>query len=301
MPSNYDKIRRDNLIEYGQGTRHLAFLGQLYTERTHFIFELIQNAEDAGGSRIRFRLHNDRLEVENDGRPFNELDVRGVCGVGEGTNSQDLTKIGKFGIGFKSIYAYTTNPEVHSGDEHFLIEHYVRPHSCAVKQTSKDFTTLFVLPFNEPKIAFDQIRNALLELSPRTILFLRNIESLEIQCDGTQQRDLLRIRDSGNPADVYVEDTGQKVEEWKVFEHPVGLEQGISVKVEIGFKFSLDDGVRRFAPLNQSPLVVFFPTEKPTNLGFLIQGPYRTTPARDNIPKDDLELTRFGGHLMIWG
>ena len=32
---------------------------------------------------------------------------------------------------------------------------------------------------------------------------------------------------------------------------------------------------------------MFFPTEKETFLGFLIQGPYRTTPARDNVPGDD--------------
>ena len=32
---------------------------------------------------------------------------------------------------------------------------------------------------------------------------------------------------------------------------------------------------------------MFFPTEKETFLGFLIQGPYRTTPARDNVPGHD--------------
>src|ERR1035438_1215079 len=36
-----------------------------------------------------------------------------------------------------------------------------------------------------------------------------------------------------------------------------------------------------------SPLVVFFPTQKETFLGFVIQGPYRTTPARDNVPEHD--------------
>ena len=36
-----------------------------------------------------------------------------------------------------------------------------------------------------------------------------------------------------------------------------------------------------------SLLTVFFPTEKETFLGFLVQGPYRTTPARDNIPGHD--------------
>ena len=41
MPSDYDRIRADNILEYGQGTRHLSFLGRLYTDRTHFIFELL--------------------------------------------------------------------------------------------------------------------------------------------------------------------------------------------------------------------------------------------------------------------
>ena len=34
-------------------------------------------------------------------------------------------------------------------------------------------------------------------------------------------------------------------------------------------------------------MVVFFPTEKDTRFCFLIQGPYRTTPSRDNIPKEN--------------
>ena len=38
---------------------------------------------------------------------------------------------------------------------------------------------------------------------------------------------------------------------------------------------------------DRSPLIVFFPTEKETFLGFLVQGPYRTTPARDNIGEHD--------------
>ena len=46
---------------------------------------------------------------------FDDRDVRGVCGVGEGTKADDLTKIGKFGIGFRAVYAYTSMPEVPFG------------------------------------------------------------------------------------------------------------------------------------------------------------------------------------------
>ena len=119
MASDYDMIRLENIRKYGEETRHLAFLGRLYSDRTHFVYELLQNAEDAEASRVEIALYSDRLEVLHDGKPFDEKDVRGICGVGEGTKPEDLTKIGKFGIGFKSVYAYTKAPEIHCGDEHF--------------------------------------------------------------------------------------------------------------------------------------------------------------------------------------
>src|SRR3546814_7753200 len=46
--------------------------------------------------------------------------------------------------------------------------------------------------------------------------------------------------------------------------------------------------------LAASPRVVFFPTVVPTNLGFLVQGPYRTTPSRDNIPRGE----QWNQHLV---
>jgi hypothetical protein len=49
MPADYLKIREENIARYGWDTAVLDLLGQLYSERTHFIFELIQNAEDARG------------------------------------------------------------------------------------------------------------------------------------------------------------------------------------------------------------------------------------------------------------
>ena len=83
MPADYQRIREENIARYGWDTAVLDLLGQLYSERTHFIFELIQNAEDAGATELAFELFEDRLELRHDGRPFTEADVRGVCGVGQ--------------------------------------------------------------------------------------------------------------------------------------------------------------------------------------------------------------------------
>ena len=146
MSADYEKIRDENIARYGWDTAVLDLLGQLYSERTHFLFELIQNAEDAGATEVAFDLFEDRLELRHDGRPFTEADVRGVCGVGQGRKS--LTAIGQFGIGFKSVYAYTKTPRVYSGDEHFGIESYVRPFLVEPPVAAGAERTLFVFPFD---------------------------------------------------------------------------------------------------------------------------------------------------------
>ena len=53
MPADYEKIREENIARYGWDTAVLDLLGQLYSERTHFIFELIQNEIGRASCRER--------------------------------------------------------------------------------------------------------------------------------------------------------------------------------------------------------------------------------------------------------
>ena len=285
MPADYTKIREENIARYGWDTAVLDLLGQLYSERTHFIFELIQNAEDAGASELAFELFEDRLELRHDGRPFTEADVRGVCGVGKSGKSADLTAIGKFGIGFKSVYAYTRSPRIYSGGEQFRIENYVRP--FPVEPGPADLTgTLFVFPFDHDTVtaaeAAREIAAALTAIQPRILLFLKNISRLRVRGAGLTGSVTERsvAERSGSARHVTLSQDGRR-EEWLVWHRPV--EGHAAQRIEIAFR--LEAG--RIAGVADSPLTVFFPTQKETFLGFLIQGPYRTTPARDNIPGHD--------------
>jgi hypothetical protein len=290
MPADYQKIREENIARYGWDTAVLDLLGQLYSERTHFIFELIQNAEDAGATELAFELFEDRLELRHDGRPFTEADVRGVCGVGQSAKAGDLTSIGKFGIGFKSVYAYTRTPRIHSGSEHFRIENFVRPVAEARVAQAPD-ETLFVFPFDHDavpaEVATREIAAALGALQPRILLFLRNIERLRtgrLGAASSAGQPLVIERSvaeqPGASRRVTVSRNGRR-EEWLAWQRPVEGHPG--QRVEIAFR--LEDA--RISALAESPLTVFFPTEKETFLGFLVQGPYRTTPARDNVPGED--------------
>ncbi len=323
MPADYGKIRDENIARYGWDTAVLDLLGQLYSERTHFIFELIQNAEDAGATGLAFELFADRLEVRHDGRPFTEADVRGVCGVGQSGKSGDFTQIGQFGIGFKSVYAYTRSPHIHSGGEHFRIETYVRPYP-AERLRGDTAGTVFVFPFDHgtvpAPVAVREISAALNGIEPGTLLFLRHITRLRVggvQVDGAviERRPAGSIPPDRIPSGRHVIlSTGRggtggprrPDEEWLVW-HRQTSSPGLSGRqVEIAFRLgttadsaALDlapasglapdaaGGGRRIARCGRSPLNVFFPTQKETFLGFLVQGPYRTTPARDNVPEHD--------------
>ena len=305
MSIDYDAISEENLYGYGTKINKWApeLLANLYHDRTHFVFELLQNAEDAlrrrtgAGSRaVSFSLLQGGLKVSHFGKPFDELDVRGICGIDESTKSIDLTAIGRFGIGFKSVYAYTDRPEIHSDGEHFAIESFVRPIEITPKATQVG-ETVFWLPFKvSDDKAFDEIAEGLANLSPNTLLFLREVEevtwSVEGGASGNYYRDTIDVNQQIRRVILLGQREGQQdieTEEWLVFSRPVYFDS-----LEVGaaeIAFALDTAANpdetKIKSVSGSRLVAFFPTIVPTNLGFLLQAPYRTTPGRDNVPPKD--------------
>lgn len=88
----------------------LDSLVQQFSDRYAFIRELIQNSLDAGAARIDVRMTFDgrelRIEVADDGDGMDRPIIEGyLLTLFRSTKEDDLTKIGKFGIGFTSIFA----------------------------------------------------------------------------------------------------------------------------------------------------------------------------------------------------
>ncbi|WP_131802469.1 sacsin N-terminal ATP-binding-like domain-containing protein [Parafrankia soli] len=139
----YVEAARENGFE--EGLRKL--LADLYPDNAHFIYELLQNAEDAGAHEVVFDLRADGLEVKHDGtRLFDLQDIDSITGIGQSTKSDDATKIGKFGVGFKAVFAYTQTPVIYSGEHAFAIHDLFVP--VSVKVGARDAWTTFWFPFD---------------------------------------------------------------------------------------------------------------------------------------------------------
>ena len=305
MPSDYARISRENERKYGTEIGRIGptLLGNRYADRAHFVFELLQNAEDAlgnrkgsgGSSKTRFAVANGTIRFSHSGEPFTEQDVQAICGIVEGTKENDLTATGRFGIGFKSVYAVTDLPAVHSGEEHFAIRDYVHPIPVR-KLALERGETVITLPLRDDAAdALHEVTSQLERLGgERTLLFLREISEIEwavedgpsgccrreeaAEKEGVRRVRLLSATDGEDPSE----------ESWLVFSRPVQHDGERAGCVELAFSLASDDsGGDVIEAVDDSRLAAFFPTEIRTDLGMLVQGPYRTTPGRDNIPRDD--------------
>ncbi len=67
------------LQEYKRAVHRLT---QLYSNKTHFVDELIQNADDSGSRCMELLLGEKGLYVWNDGKQFSEEDVSSICSIG---------------------------------------------------------------------------------------------------------------------------------------------------------------------------------------------------------------------------
>lgn len=153
-----------------------------YNDSAHFVYELLQNADDACATEIEFTLFDDELSITHNGINFSADDVKSICSISMGTKNNDYTKIGRFGIGFKSVFAYTMNPQIHSGEYDFEIEELILPKN--IKSINRELGTVFNFPLNNQKnnnIAYNQIEKKFSELCEESILFLKHLKSITLR------------------------------------------------------------------------------------------------------------------------
>lgn len=103
--------------------------GDLSSNELTFLYELIQNAVDHPNKNfnnvsITFEVFNNFLFVKHNGSLFTENNFKSITGIlaGEQINENDRERIGYKGIGFKSIFRYSHNVYIRSGNFSFSFD-----------------------------------------------------------------------------------------------------------------------------------------------------------------------------------
>ena len=277
---------RQNWVEankangFDEGITNL--LTELYPDNAHFIYELLQNAEDANATEVKFELLDDELHYSHNGKDFTLEDVEGITSIGNGTKANDINKIGKFGVGFKAVFAYTTTPQIYSGQFAFEIDDLVVPNPIS-PMTNRD-DTLMIFPFNhhtkDKQKAYHEIKVGLEKLQDNTLLFLSNIRRIDFTIDNIPY---FIKRDENKEKITIINSRRGSMTHWLRFKKY--LNESDKLYVSIAYRF--DEEQQHLQPID-GQVSIFFPAEKEqSNLKFHIHAPFASTVARDSIK--DLE------------
>lgn len=306
----------------GMLRRALERLIQLYTDKSHFLYELLQNAEDAEATQIKFVQYDDRLEVYHDGKPFSKANLQGLCDIGKSDKVENYNQIGEFGVGFKSVFSICETVELYSEPANYRgdapdaapafavrIENFTDATDIAPSAMDSSFTTKFVFPyavgyqfsgFKTIQDLKNRVSAKLQNLGITTLLFMKHLEVIgyEIKFANYELNgEYLLEKKEINDHCLLVSALGRnssvnkgKDEEISYLKYSRSVDADSTRTVDIAFPV-IQRGENDFECRKpKSPYIsVYFPTETKSELDFIVQGPYRTTPNRSSIPADDID------------
>ncbi|WP_374499732.1 sacsin N-terminal ATP-binding-like domain-containing protein [Pseudoxanthomonas sp.] len=272
----------------------------LNSKESHFILELIQNADDnhyreGVAPSLSFRMEPNRLVVVNNESGFDEVNVKALCSAGESSKKNKKGYIGEKGIGFKSIFKVTDTPEVHSNGFHFAFNRtdpkdllgYVVPHWHEPDFKVDERATTLVLPA-KPGSGFT--KRTLADVSDTLLLFLGKLRQLEVV--SPDRREHFKRHDHGALTTLTTTMSGEKPVRQDYLRKKVDFDvsdiheskrEGIaSTEMVLAFALS-DDGAA--APAPGCPTYAFLPI-RDFGFSFYIQADFVLISSREGIHED---------------
>ena len=266
---------------FDNGIKNL--LTELYPDNAHFIYELLQNAEDTEATEVKFSLKDNELIFQHNGRDFDFKDIEGITSIGQGTKKDDINKIGKFGVGFKAIFAYTNTPLIYSNQYNFSINDLVIP--IEIDKKNYDYPTTMIFPFDnknkEPQIAYQEIKKGLSSIRDNTLLFLKNINKINYEYENNLNQ-IMRDEIDNEKVSILNSATKEKTN-WLRFKQFLPKSNNLFVSIAYKLEENIELKKEQIVPID-GEVSIYFPAEKETSkLRFHIHAPFSSTVARDSI------------------
>ena len=300
--------KRRRLVEAQEenGVNLDALVDFLYPDTAHLVFELLQNAEDAGATSARFQLGQTKLSFTHDGRPFAEKDLDSITNYFKSAKYETEDTIGRFGIGFKSVFGCTETPKIFSDTVAFKIVDRIVPKAIPRPVSSvrlSNCETVFELPFNGRMKTQDEVREeiwlGLAEMSTMSVLHLRSIRSIEWRADDGSSGWIKRTELDDGVVQVDAKRlNGEDTRYFLRFREPYA--EGSSMHLDVVFELqekepdqrtlAVDSEAlhRRFRiiPAERGSVAVFFAAQKETsNLRFHLHAPFIPELSRASIKR----------------
>lgn len=272
-----------------------------YSDQAHFIYELLQNADDAKATTARFVLESNRLIFAHNGtRHFSVSDpareeedsasghlgdINAITSIANSNKTE--ASIGKFGVGFKAVFQYTATPHIYDPEFRFRIDRFIVPTPIDgdFPRRKKD-ETLFVFPFDHleknAEEAYGDISDKLKNLS-FPLLFLSQLKEIEFEIGNTiglygkSVKKTLTYGDTTAEHICLTQNAGDELydENLWLFSRVDDCQRRYSV----GFFMNADGHLK---PVNE-PAFCFFPTKEVTGLNFILHAPFLLTDSREGI------------------
>jgi len=185
---------------------------QLYNSSTHFLLELLQNADDnqyggvAPDFSITYKPGHLRIDCNEVG--FTDRNVEAICAIGGSTKSGSDDFIGEKGIGFKSVFRVADAVWISSREYNFKLDiredgelGMITPRWDAFPGPIRPGYTSLHLRLSEDCNETD-LMEGIISLSPTLLIFLRRLRHIHLRLtfkDGSQKSEHLS-RDEGKHA-----------------------------------------------------------------------------------------------------
>ena len=280
-----------------------------YAETAHFVYELLQNADDANATEVTIILRKDRLLFKHNGTKHFDItseteervgDINSITGIGNSSKENTQNKIGKFGVGFKAVFQYTDTPEIYDDPFRFKIEDLIVPTLIEDDYDErKRGETLFVLPFRNPQKSFNEIKSRLESLR-NPILFLRHLEKIVWKIETKKAHENITTEYSKSLIDRKTYDDDIVLERYSLtnasrrdyiflFSREVTITTGKNEKsnhpIYVGFFYDTKEQ-KLITNINQN-IYCFFPTKETFKTCFISHAPFLLTENRQNIKRNE--------------
>lgn len=287
-----------------------------YPESAHFVYELLQNADDAEATEVRIILKRDSLLFKHNGKKHFDItkedaekvgDINSITGIGDSSKTDTQNKIGKFGVGFKAVFQYTDTPEIYDDYFKFKIENYIVPTLLSHDHPDRnEGETLFVFPFKNGTKSYHEIYNRLDKLQ-NPILFLRHLNRIVWTIeDKTLKHDEIEYSkeviesisyDDNITLERYKLNEPNKSSEIFLFSQDVNItdDEGKESTHLINVGFYYDSAKKRLITDNIQNIFCFFPTKETFKTCFVSHAPFLLTDNRQNLkPSENLNKDLVG-------